>query len=76
MTGICLFCMSTFSVLSISESQTKDVKMAPVVGPVLPVQETPTFKPNTSFVKPSEEMKKVEVSMSVHNSLCYPSTIQ
>ena len=60
MTGICLLCLSTFSVLSISESQTKVVELAPVLRPpVPPVADPPTFKPNTTFMKPSQEVKKV-----------------
>ena len=65
MTGICLLCLSTFSVLSISESQMKEAEMAPVLQP--PVLNPPTLEPNTTFVKSSEQVKKVEVCTCVYS---------
>ena len=39
--------------------------MAPVLRPdVLPVANPPTFKPNTTFVKPSQEIKTVKTMTS------------
>ncbi|CAB3993822.1 Hypothetical predicted protein [Paramuricea clavata] len=72
-TGICLLCLSTFSVLSISESQMKEAEMSPVIQP--PVLNPPTLKPNTTFVKSSEQVKKVEVLLN-KNEKSNKSTLQ
>lgn len=72
-TGICLLCLSTFSVLSISESQMKEAEMAPVLQP--PVLNPPTLEPNTTFVKSSEQVKKFEVLLN-KNEKSNKSTLQ
>ena len=63
MIGICLFFLSTFAVVSVGESKTKEMTL--VVNPVQPVLNPPTFKSNKSFSKTSEDAKKVEVCVDM-----------
>lgn len=63
MAGICLFCLSTFSVLSISETHIKEVEVEHIDRPVAPMINPPTFKPNSTFPKPSVDVENSEVSV-------------
>ena len=60
--GICLCCLSTFAVISLGESQSKEAKMAPVLQPLRPMLNPPTITTNTTLLKPFQEMKKLQVS--------------
>ncbi|XP_028395568.1 putative sodium-coupled neutral amino acid transporter 10 [Dendronephthya gigantea] len=58
--GVCLLCLSTFSVLSMSESQAKEAKdkMAVADQHIAPLLHTPTLMTNITLAKATQELRK------------------